>query len=144
MNDGGVPRSATTAATRRRDAAVDDGGTPRSLAGRHAQRQRAPRQGGGERHTEWRKRRSRRLRRPRSLTAARRRAQLPPAPDHACLLFIYRCFQNIWPDFSKYMARQVLCSEQASRRVGSTRRCQRRQCRHHDGGHNTVSEGCRW
>ena len=61
---------------------------PRSSAGRRAQRQRAPRQGGGERHTEWRKRRSRRLRRPRSLTAARRRAQLPPAPDHACLLFI--------------------------------------------------------
>ena len=30
----------------------------------------------------------------------------------------YRCFQNIWPDFSKYMARQVLRSEHASRRVG--------------------------
>ena len=38
----------------------------------------------------------------------------------------YRCFQNIWPDFSKYMARQVRRSEHASRRVWSTRRRQRR------------------
>ena len=39
------------------------------------------------------------------------------------------------------MARQVQSSEQASRRVWSTRRRQRRQRRHHDGSHDTVSEG---
>ena len=46
--------------------------------------------------------------------------------------------------FSKYMDRQVRRSELASRRVGPTRRRQRRQCRHHDGGHDMVSERCRW